>query len=115
MKKINIIKKNSDFNRIIESKQFIKNRYFVLYYNRNNDKISHFGISVGTKIGNAVTRNKLKRQVRNIIDEDKKYYSNGIDYIIMVRKTCLSISYQEMKESLLKLLAQLENKKEIKK
>lgn len=104
MKKINILKNNRDFNRIIDNKRYVKNSYFVIYYEKTQEKISHFGISVGKKIGNAVVRNKLKRQIRNIIDKNKKYYSNGIDYIIMIRKGCIDLSFEEKESYLIHLL-----------
>lgn len=104
MKKMNVLKNNRDFNRIIEEKVSVKNNYFVIYFEKNNTIRSHFGISVGKKIGNAVVRNKIKRQIRNIIDKNKKYYSNGIDYIIIVRKSCLNLSFLEKENYLVNLL-----------
>lgn len=111
MKKRNIVKENRDFNRIISLKQFIKDQNFVVYYQPNNENKNRFGISVGTKVGNAVIRNKLKRQVRNILDIDKKLYSNGMDYIIIVRKNCLDISFQEMQKSLIDLMKKLNKRR----
>ncbi len=110
MRKENVLKNNYEFNRIIENQAYRKNRYFVVYFVPNFLNHARFGISVGKKIGKAVVRNRLKRQVRSIVDENKKYYSNGFDYIIMVRKGCLSISYQEMKMQLYQLLNQIELK-----
>ncbi len=110
MKKKYIVKQNQEFNDLIENAKYKRNPFFVCYYRNNGTNSSRFGISVGKKIGNAVTRNKLKRQVRAIVDEDKKYYSNGLDYIIMVRKGCLTCSYQEMKNKLLELLEQINPK-----
>ncbi|MEG0994527.1 MAG: ribonuclease P protein component [Bacilli bacterium] len=104
MKKVNIVKENKDFNRIINERKSIKNTYFVVYKSFNNKEIYRIGISVGVKVGNAVIRNKLKRQVRNIIDLYKKDYEKGIDYIIMVRKSCLNTDFQILKEALWQLL-----------
>lgn len=104
MKKNNILKSNQEFNEIILNKVYRKNKYFVIYYRKNELQKARFGISVGKKIGKAVIRNKLKRQIRNIIDSEKKYYSNAKDYIIMVRKTCLLVTFEEMKQNLIQLL-----------
>ena len=101
MKKINIVKENEQFNNIIQnSKKQYRNKDFILYVEKNNNNKNYrFGISVGKKIGNAVTRNKLKRQVRNIIDNYKNDYEFDKDYIIIVRKNCLNRSYNEMNDS----------------
>lgn len=104
MKKGSIIKRQEDFNRIIKEGSCIKNHNFVLYYEKNSLGYDKYGISVGKKIGNAVIRNKYKRKIRSIIDEYKKDYQNSTNYIIILRKSCLLLSYQEMRESLFKLM-----------
>lgn len=110
MKKYEIVKQNREFNSIIESKKAKKNKYFVVYYQKNQLNQARFGVSVGKKIGHAVTRNKLKRQVRSIVDKNKKYYSKSLDYIIMVRKTCLLISFEEMTKFLDQLMKEISMK-----
>lgn len=99
MKKINILKSNDDFNRIINSKKAYKTKYFVLYLEWNNSDIYHFGLSVGKKIGNAVTRNKYKRRLKSIIDE--KDYQKNFNCIIILRKEVLNLTYEQLKISLL--------------
>lgn len=91
MKKINIIKKNEDFARIIHNNNCIKTSSYIIYIERSNEKMHHFGISVSKKIGNAVIRNKIKRQIKNIID--KKDYKNDFNCIIIVRKNFLNNSF----------------------
>lgn len=103
MKKINIVKKNTDFSRIIHSCKYIKNDLFIIYIERNNElKNYHFGISVSKKVGNAVTRNKIKRQIKNIID--KFYYQNNFNCIIIVKKNIVFSNYQEIQKQLVSLL-----------
>ena len=38
MKKLYIVKKKEDFNTIIKKFPMIKNKYFVIYYRKNNLK-----------------------------------------------------------------------------
>ena len=66
-----------------------------------------FGISVGKKIGNAVCRNKFKRQIRNIVDKNKKYYQNNMDYIIILRKASLEVEFDTLKRSFENLIAKI--------
>ena len=94
MKKINIIKESKDFDRIIHSTKPIKYKDYIIYIEYNNDSNYHFGLSVGKKIGNAVTRNKVKRKLKSIID--KKIYKNGFNCIIIVGRGILLKSYEEM-------------------
>lgn len=76
MKKINILQKSDDFERIIKNNKSYKYKDYIIYIEKNNDEIYHFGLSVGKKIGNAVIRNKVKRQLKSIID--KKAIKKGL-------------------------------------
>ena len=112
MKKINFVKSNEDFNQVMNKGKCIKNKYFVLYTLKNNLDKYRIGISVGKKVCNAVNRNKLKRQVRNILDYHKNLYSKSKDYIIIVRKSSLNEDYQVLEENLVKLLEKMEKEYE---
>ena len=108
MKKNEIVKKSQEFTKIIETKKRIYNKFYSIYYNDNNLNITRFGLSVGKKIGNAVTRNKIKRQLKNIIDKNKNLFKNNKDYIIIVRREILDCNFKEMEQQLLNLLKILE-------
>lgn len=99
MKKINVLKSNRDFDRIIKNNHSIKSKNFIIYIENTSDEIYHFGISVSKKIGNAVVRNKYKRRIRSIIS--KKDYKNNFNCIIILRKNALNITYNELEEELL--------------
>lgn len=104
MKKNIIVKSNKEFTNIIETGHQYKNRFLVIYTKQNKLKKNRFGITVGTKVGNAVIRNKFKRQIRNIVDNCKIFYSKDLDYIIIVRKSCLNASYDELNSSFNKII-----------
>lgn len=88
------------FNDIIKEGNQIKSKYFYIYYQNNNLDYPRFGIAVGKKVGNAVTRNKYKRIIRNILHENNKTFKKGQDYIIMIKKSGLDKTYAELKNDL---------------
>lgn len=105
MKKINIIKSNRDFNNIIKKNKAFKFKYYIIYVEKKDSSVYKFGFSVGKKIGNAVTRNKIKRRLKNIID--KKDYKNNFNCIIIVSKEILLKTYDQMNKDLIEALEKL--------
>ena len=104
MKKTNIIKKNFDISKVLDSKKGYRNRYFNVYYNENNVGKYRFAVCVSKKIGNAVTRNKVKRQVKDVIDKSNLVFNSNTDYVIIIRKEINEIKYSEIKQKLMDLL-----------
>ena len=104
MKKRDVVKSNELFNEIIQKGKRISNKYFVICMMKKDIKMNNYGIAVGTKVGNAVTRNKIKRQMRNIIDNNIELFPNYHNYIIICKKDVLDISFKEMEKELVTLL-----------
>ena len=93
MNKEHRVRKNEEFQQIIRCKQSFANSSFVVYYKKNNEHL-RVGISVSKKLGNAVVRNRIKRQVRMMVSS--KFEKNKkCDYIIIVRNKYLNSSYEE--------------------
>lgn len=106
MKKVNILKKNRDFIRIIKKRNFFKTKQYIIYIERIMQDNHHFGISVSKKIGNAVVRNKIKRQIRSIIS--KRDYKNNFNCIIIVRKEFLNETYYSNEKVLLDVFGKID-------
>lgn len=105
MKKINIVRDSKDFETAIHKGRFYRNQSYIVYKIKNNKEIYRFGLSVGKKISNkAVIRNKLKRQLKCIIDKYKNLYKNGQDYIIIMKRSCLEREYKELENDFLDIM-----------
>ena len=111
MKKKNVLKKNIDFDRIIKNNRSYRYKNYIIYLERSKEEEYRFGLSVSKKIGNAVTRNHIKRQLRAIIDE--KSYQKGFNCIIIVKKGILEESFSDMKNNLYAAFQKLNILKEI--
>lgn len=110
MNKEHIVKENFSFQRIISNNKPFRYKDYIIYVEKNNDNNYKFGFSVGKKIGKAVVRNKIKRQLRAIVS--KKDYQNGFNCIIIVGSNILNVSFCEMEKNLLDALKKLNLLKE---
>lgn len=111
MKKYEVVKSHEKFNEVINKGNKISNKYFIIFSLAKEDKKPQFGIAVGKKVGNAVVRNKFKRQIRNIIDNNKFLFKNNRNYIIMIKKECLNVSYNLLEQNLINLIRKDQNEK----
>jgi len=105
MKKELRIKKNKEFQTAFQKGQSFANRQFVVY-SLPKEGQDHFriGLSVSKKIGNAVTRNRIKRYVRQSIFELNEQLAIGNDYVIIARKPAADMDFFEVKKSLTHVL-----------
>ena len=68
MKKQYRVKKSKEIEQILKNHRFSSSPYFTLYIKEQHET-NHFryAMSVGKKIGNAVVRNHIKRQIRAVL------------------------------------------------
>ncbi len=104
MKKRDVVKSNILFNDIIQKGNRIGNKYFVICFLKKEQEKNNYGIAVGKKIGNAVRRNKIKRQVRNIITKNYNLFPKFHNYIIICKREINNLTYAQMNNMLIKLL-----------
>ena len=104
MKKINILKNSRDFDRIIKNNTSYKYKDYIFYLEKNTKDVFKFGLSVGKKIGNAVTRNAIKRKIRQSLLELKPMIKADIDFIVIARPPTAEMSTEEVKKSLIHVL-----------
>lgn len=103
MNKEKIIQKSETYSEIISKKQSYKSKYFSLFYQKT-DVNNKYGITVPKKVGKAHIRNKLKRQLKNIIMTNEKDIQTGFNYVIIIKEASLELSYQELSYEILNLL-----------
>jgi ribonuclease P protein component len=105
MKKEFRIKKNEEFQRVFRQGKSFANRQLVIYYVKKPGQ-PHFrvGLSVGKKIGNAVTRNRIKRYLRTSFQELEDEIKHEYDYVVIARQPAKSMDLTEIKKSLVHLI-----------
>ena len=103
--KITSLSKNTEFKSLLSGKK-ISNKYSSIYFKRLSGKNSNkFNISfvAKKKLGNAVIRNKIKRRLRNIMNEACKKIDINLNYsyLLVAKKMIFDDKYENVKNNLL--------------
>ena len=105
MKKELRIKKNKEFQEAFQKGHSFANRQFVVYsLKKEGQDYYRIGLSVSKKIGNAVTRNRIKRYLKQSIFELNDQLAPGNDYVIIARKPAAEMDFFEVKKSITHVL-----------
>ena len=103
--KIVALSKNEDFKNLLKKKK-ISNKYITIFFGPlENKDIKKLNISFVAKkklIRGAVKRNKVKRRLRNIINEAIKNISINFNYsyLVIAKITMLNNEYAIIKDTL---------------
>lgn len=109
MKKEYIVKKNWEFQKIIDNKKQIVTSYYVLYYLPNNVNHLRVGISIPKKFANAPDRNLNRRHIREILHKIDNIWSLNIDIVIILRKNVIEAKFAKKEKELKKVFERLTN------
>ena len=102
--KITSLSKNEDFKSILGGKK-ISNKYLTIFFKKLSDKdYKKLNISFVTKkkIGNAVKRNRIKRRLRNIMNDAAKKIDLNLKYcyLLIAKISVLDEPYENIKQTL---------------
>ena len=102
--KIVALSKNEEFKNLLKKRK-ISNKYVTIFFgildNKNNDKLN-ISFVAKKKIGNAIKRNKIKRRLRNIMNDAFKKISIRLNYsyLVIAKPTMLNSEFKDIKETL---------------
>ena len=104
--KILALSKNEEFKKLLKKKK-ITNKYVTIFFgqldNKNNKRLN-ISFVTKKKLGNAVKRNKIKRRLRNIMNDAFKEIFIQLDYsyLVIAKPTMLNNKYTIIKETIFK-------------
>lgn len=95
------LKRRNDFRRVFRAGESFANRQFVVYaFPRAEEGPPRIGISVSKKVGNAVTRNRVKRLVKEVTRQWVPVLRPQTDVVIIARIPVAKMDYHQVKSSL---------------
>ena len=99
--KIVSLSKNTEFLSLLSGKKIV-NKYSTIFYKKlknKNYKFLNISFVAKKKLGNAVIRNKIKRRLRNMMNEALKKMKINLNYsyLLIARKSVLEDEYNFIK------------------
>lgn len=104
------LRKNFEIEKLVKMKVSVGDKFFAIYYRKNENNETKIAISVSKKNGNAVERNYQKRVVKEIV---RKNFDDLIGYslLIVVKQLSKSLTYKEKEDDLKKLFIRIRKDK----
>lgn len=112
--KRNVLKKNKEFQRVYQKGFSYANQMMVLYVLPQTSEQRKVGFAAGKRLGNAVTRNRAKRRLREVYRLNQHRLVEGNQLLFVARKPMINTDYQSINRAFnalcikAKLLARLD-------
>ena len=101
------LKLNHLFRRLYSKGRSAANKHLVIYCRRNGSQENRIGLTVSAKLGHAVVRNRLRRQLRAIYRLHEDQFKPGWDLVVVGRGRAIGAPYQKLEQAYLSLAKQL--------
>lgn len=101
------IKENSVFRRLYYRGANAGNRYLVAYVRRNRLGQNRLGLTVSTKLGHAVVRNRVRRRLREIYRLNESRLIQGYDIVLVARSAATAADFSQLTRAFLSSMDKL--------
>lgn len=102
------LKENRVFRRLYARGKSAGNRYLVIYCQHNRLGLNRLGLTVSTKLGHAVVRNRMRRRLREIVRLNGDNLRSGYDIVIVARTAAVEADYAALNRAFLHATDKLE-------
>ena len=102
------IKQNYEFRRVYNAGKSGATGLIAVYCKRGRPGVSRLGVTVGTKVGKAVIRNKVRRRLKEIYRLHEPELRRGFDIVIVARVKSRGATYRQLEKDFLRLADKLD-------
>ena len=95
------LKLNHLFRRLYHKGKSAAGKYLVIYCRRNGTQENRIGLTVSTKLGHAVVRNRVRRRLREIYRLHESQFQPGWDIVVVARSRAVDAPYQKLERAYL--------------
>lgn len=79
----------------------------AVYCRRTGREGNRLGITVGVKLGKAVTRNLVRRRIREIYRTNEEKFARGFDIVVVARSRSVNARYRDLERDMLGAFSRL--------
>jgi ribonuclease P protein component len=101
------LKNNYEFRRLYTKGRSAASPYAVVYCRENRSPVNRLGLTVSTKLGKAVRRNRVRRRYREIYRLNEVKFQTGYDIVIVARLKSLNAHFRTLEADFLNLSGKL--------
>jgi ribonuclease P protein component len=94
------LRKRPEFLKLSRTGRKIHSAHFVILSGDNDSGENRLGITVSSKVGNAVARNRIKRSVREFFRRRRHDLGKGLDFVVIARTSAAQISSRKIAEEM---------------
>ena len=108
MKSTTTVKQNYEFRRMYVKGKSGVSACLVVYFRKNHYGHNRLGVTVSTKLGHAVVRNRVRRRIREIFRLSQGQMKQGYDLIVVARSRAAQADYWELRRAFEKTCKKLD-------
>lgn len=101
MKFTNTLKKNYEFQCLYSKGKSAVTPCLVVYARKTKKRTNRIGITVSTKLGKAVVRNRVRRRIREIYRLNEDRFLAGSEIVVVARVRAVKASYRQLEKAML--------------
>lgn len=100
---------SSDYKLLFDKGVKQHSKHLIVFTMEKNDGPTRLGLTVSRKVGGAVVRNRIKRQLREIFRLSLFFNIKNTDIMIVVKKNANSLDYKQLNQELFAICSRMKN------
>lgn len=103
MNKSGRLRKKSEFRNVYNKGKVYTNALLVMYIVKNDTDNNRAGFSVSKKVGNSVTRNKVRRRIKECYRLNSMNIKKGYNIVFISRVRTKDVKYKDIEKAMISL------------